>query len=117
MTPELRAEPRLRVGIALFNAGAFFAAHEAWEELWLELVGEEKQLVQGLIQIAAGYYKLEQGNRSATRKLFEKALARIAAAGECGNDAGVQALVSVVGEQLRLLASAAPLTAPQLTIG
>ena len=79
MTAELLSEPRFRSGIAEFNAGNYFEAHEVWEDLWLELIGAEKSLVQGLIQIAAGYYKFTQGNRSATRKLFEKALVRIKA--------------------------------------
>ncbi len=44
-------------GIALFNARKFWEAHEAWEEAWLTLEGDEKLFVQGLIQVAAGYYK------------------------------------------------------------
>lgn len=113
MTAELRNEPRMRAGVAEFNAGNFFAAHEVWEELWLELVGEEKSLVQGLIQIAAGYYKLELGNRSATRKLFDKALGRIADAGPVA-DERVRDLVRIVRGHLDLLGGEAPITPPRL---
>ena len=45
-------------GIALFNARLFYEAHEAWEEAWLKLEGDEKLFVQGLIQVAAGYHKI-----------------------------------------------------------
>jgi predicted metal-dependent hydrolase len=44
-------------GAELFNQGQFWEAHEAWEDLWLELDDEPKLFVQGLIQVAAGYYK------------------------------------------------------------
>ena len=44
-------------GAALFNQGLYWEAHEAWEELWLELEDEPKLFVQGLIQVAAGYFK------------------------------------------------------------
>ena len=47
----------LRRGAALFDQGRFWDAHEAWEEAWLEEEGEVRQLLQGLIQVAAGYHK------------------------------------------------------------
>lgn len=65
-------DPRFSRGIALFNHGHFFEAHEVWEEQWIELVGAEKLAVQGLIQIAAGYLKNESGVRSAAVKLLTR---------------------------------------------
>lgn len=45
-------------GVLLFNAGEFFAAHEAWETLWrAETELAPRRALQGLIQIAAGYHK------------------------------------------------------------
>jgi predicted metal-dependent hydrolase len=44
-------------GRRLFNAGQFFEAHEVWEEAWLREEGETRQLLQGLIQVAAGYHQ------------------------------------------------------------
>lgn len=46
-------DPRLDEGIALFNEGKHWHAHEAWEHLWLGLEGEDKRFVQGLIMAAA----------------------------------------------------------------
>jgi predicted metal-dependent hydrolase len=43
-------------GRHLFNAGRFFEAHEVWEEAWLREQGETRRLLQGLIQVAAGYH-------------------------------------------------------------
>ena len=44
-------------GAELFNRGQYWEAHEAWEELWLELEDEPKLFVQGLIQVAAAGHK------------------------------------------------------------
>ena len=55
MLPETPA--RLERGRALFNARLFWEAHEAWEEAWMEEEGDERLFLQGLIQVAAGYYK------------------------------------------------------------
>ena len=59
-------------GVALFNAGQFFAAHEAWEAIWVECVGPEKALLQGLVEIAAGYAKIESGIRNGALKLLSR---------------------------------------------
>lgn len=53
----MNAREAIARGAALFNQGLFFEAHEAWEELWLELEDEPKIFVQGLIQVAAAYHK------------------------------------------------------------
>lgn len=64
-------------GIALFNAGKHWHAHEAWEHLWLELEGEDKRFVQGLIMAAAMLVQYGKGiqrgvenhHRNATERL------------------------------------------------
>jgi uncharacterized protein len=47
----------LERGRALFNAGLFWEAHEAWEGGWMEEEGDVRLFLQGVIQVAAGYYK------------------------------------------------------------
>ena len=56
-TPLPSTPGALRRGAALFDEGRFWDAHEAWEEAWLEEDGEVRLLLQGLIQVAAGYHK------------------------------------------------------------
>jgi hypothetical protein len=69
-------------GIRRFDAGAFFDAHEAWEDAWRLEQGEVKELLHGLIQIAAGFHKgLVQGRSAAMVKLLGKGLGRVDAAG------------------------------------
>lgn len=45
-------------------AGRFFDAHEELEEGWKAASGEEKILLQGLIQIAAGLHRLTLKTKS-----------------------------------------------------
>lgn len=70
-------DARVARGVEQFNQRRFFEAHEVWEEIWLETVGPERQLLQGLIQISAGYLKAESGNHGATVKLLTKGLAHV----------------------------------------
>lgn len=51
---------RIEQGRSAFNRGAYFEAHERWEEAWKELDGADRSFVQGLIQIAAGLHHLQQ---------------------------------------------------------
>ena len=62
----------LRAGAALFNAGHYLAAHEPWEERWLEDPrGERDDCLQGLVQAAAATFKARTGNWSGAVGLAE----------------------------------------------
>jgi uncharacterized protein len=57
--PELTHEERrqlFRDGIELFNQRCFFACHEVLETVWRSTDPEPKDLFQGLIQIAVGFF-------------------------------------------------------------
>ena len=71
------ADPRLEKGRALFNAGRFFEAHDAWEELWREAVGPRRTFLQGLIQIAAGFLKDQRGAPESAARLLEMGLEKL----------------------------------------
>lgn len=68
-------EAALRAGIAAFNAGHFHAAHDAWEELWLELEAEtaDERFLHGLIQFAAAVHHATTGNDEGARGLADSA--------------------------------------------
>lgn len=57
-------------GVRLFDGGAFFEAHEAFEEL-LDAVEEDSRwdLLGALIQVAVGYHKWTSGHPGAARML------------------------------------------------
>lgn len=78
-------------GVALFNEGAHFAAHEAWEDRWRAATDpDERRLLQGLIQVAAAHHKLRvQGKPESAARLLARGLAKLDA---CAADAGGLAL-------------------------
>jgi hypothetical protein len=75
--PDLSPEERERLfreGIDLFNRGRFFAAHEAWEEIWRSTTPEPKDLFQGLIQVAAALHQhLDLQRTQGPRRTLAKA--------------------------------------------
>jgi hypothetical protein len=79
--PVLSAEERARFfqeGIELFRQGRFFAAHEAWEEIWRSTTPEPRDLFQGLIQVAAALHQLLELNRiDGPRRTLAKARRRL----------------------------------------
>src|SRR2546428_1569302 len=53
-----------------FNAGRFFEAHEAFEELLDEVEGDDRwDLLVALVQVAVGYHKRASGHPGAERML------------------------------------------------
>ncbi len=64
-----------------FNRGAYFAAHECWEKVWLKAYGQERVLLQGLIQIATALYKLCRGRQDLCKRLLDKGLLRLTSGG------------------------------------
>ena len=65
-----RMPSRFDDGVALFNDGRFFEAHEAFEDL-LDEVEEDGRwdLLIALIQVAVGYHKLASSHAGSARML------------------------------------------------
>ncbi len=59
----------------LWDARLFYECHEWLEEIWLDLEGEEKKAVQGLIRAAGAYVFVEARRPETARKTAVKALA------------------------------------------
>lgn len=70
-------DPRLDEGIALFNAGKHWHAHEEWEQLWLGLEGDDKLFVQGLIMAAAMLHQYRRGVARGVANHYGNVLARL----------------------------------------
>ncbi|MFC7156139.1 DUF309 domain-containing protein [Halomarina halobia] len=67
-------ECHLRAGVAIYNAGEYHAAHDAWEEPWLELdAGPERDFLQGLIQFTAAVHHAVEGNAAGATGLAASA--------------------------------------------
>jgi uncharacterized protein len=50
--------PEFWQGIEQFNQGDFYACHDTLEAIWIPAIEPEKQLYQGIIQIAVALYHL-----------------------------------------------------------
>jgi predicted metal-dependent hydrolase len=72
-----RFHESLAKGIDLFNCREFYEAHEAWEEGWIDEISDNRVLLQGLIQVAAGFFKLQCAAPIGTVKLLELGLAKL----------------------------------------
>jgi hypothetical protein len=64
----------LQRGLAHFHAGEYFAAHDAWEEVWQGLRGRRRTFWQAMIQLAVGAYHLTNNNRKGCQSQWHKAL-------------------------------------------
>ena len=65
LADDWASSPSYRQGIALFNAGYYWEAHEAWERLWHAQgrAGATAEILKGLIKLAAAGVKVRQGQR------------------------------------------------------
>jgi hypothetical protein len=66
-------------GARLFDVGEFFEAHEVWEERWRVATDKrERELLQGLIQVAAAFHKLlVMESAEGASRLLAKGLAKL----------------------------------------
>jgi predicted metal-dependent hydrolase len=101
----------LAEGLRLYTAGEFFAAHEAWESVWLPAQEPEKTFLQGLIQVTAAFHHWHRENRLGTSRLLHAALGRLDRYPACFAGISVDLLCDDIRVWLRALEVGAP--APQ----
>jgi uncharacterized protein len=102
---EAKDDPRFLKGIDEFNQQLFFECHETLEEIWLEDHGQDRIFYQGIIQIAAGYFKWQQGVPAGALKLWRTGLEKIAVYGPVHLGVNVAALTEAVKRNLAELES------------
>lgn len=70
------------MGIDLYNAREFHAAHDAWEERWIgEAAPREKLFLQAMIQSAVAFHHLEIGRPGAARRMYQMSKEKFARLG------------------------------------
>ena len=74
---DVKKEDLFIKGLVEYNNQNFYDAHEFWEELWSEYKLAEPDLIQGLIQVAVGYYHLSNLNKKGAIGLFTKSLKKL----------------------------------------
>lgn len=75
-TNEERITRAFLQGLHLFNAGAWFEAHETWEEAWNLAEGRDKRFFQGLIQCAVALEHLNRGNARGAINVYTSAVTK-----------------------------------------
>jgi predicted metal-dependent hydrolase len=80
----------LAKGIREFNDGAFFEAHDTLEDLWMDVRGENRLFIQGLIQVSIGCYHLTCENYSGADHLLTRGVEKLETypAHQCGVNVG-----------------------------
>ncbi|MBI2526958.1 MAG: DUF309 domain-containing protein [Candidatus Rokubacteria bacterium] len=73
--PPLRRA--LHTAACLFDAGLYFEMHEQLEPYWMRSEGDEREVLQGLIQVAVGFQHLANGNLDGARLLLHDGCARL----------------------------------------
>jgi len=59
-------------GLAEYEKGDYFEAHESWEDLWSDYNFSDRIFVQGLIQLAVSFVHLSNGNMIGAKSLLKK---------------------------------------------
>ena len=67
----------LILAIKLFNNHKWYEAHDAFEDLWNIIEGEERQIIQGILQVAVSQFHLSKGNLNGATILLGEGLGRI----------------------------------------
>jgi DUF309 family protein family protein len=89
--PEKARRTALREGLDAYDRGDFFLAHELLEPAWMGSSDlAERNLIQGLIKVAAAQVHAVRGNAAGVRKNLEGARELLVLAADA--DAGAEAM-------------------------
>ena len=70
-------DSRFEIGMKLFNSRQWYKSHDVFEEIWHETGGPERQLLQGILQVAVAQVHLENCNTNGATILYGEALGRL----------------------------------------
>jgi predicted metal-dependent hydrolase len=90
-------------GLQRYEAGEFFAAHEAWERVWLQSHEPDKTFLQALIQVTAAFHHLGRSNRGGATTLLRAAREKFARYPESYGGVSVTVLGADILARLQLL--------------
>jgi len=104
----------LRAGIAVYNAGDYHAAHDAWEDHWLDLEADtdDERFLHGLIQFTAAVHHATERNWGGATGLADSAREYLASLPDTyrGVDvAAVRAYLAVLGSDPEVIERRDPL--------
>ena len=71
--PQVDVAQAIRDGVGLFNEERFWESHEALEYAWRRAKGSEKEVLQGIILVAAALVHLQKNETSVTLSVMVRA--------------------------------------------
>ncbi|ELY46903.1 DUF309 domain-containing protein [Natronorubrum sulfidifaciens] len=91
---------QLRAGAALYNAGYYHAAHNAWEDHWLDLEADtdDERLLHGLIQSTAAVFHACERNWDGAVGVADSALEYLAVLPPTYRDVSLPAIRAFLSE-------------------
>ena len=95
-------------GIALFNEGKFFDAHEVLEDVW-RAAHEEKKIWQGLVQVAVALHHHSTGNYVGMRSVLLRAMKNLAGHPKNFHDIQIPHLLESLTQWLEAFDNSQPL--------
>jgi predicted metal-dependent hydrolase len=106
--------------VQLFNTYQWYAAHDAFEELWHESQGRLRSFLQGIIQISVAEYHLENGNSRGSTLLMAEGLNHLKSSSFSDPGLDLDRLIELVAQRLSALQTGTdlvnlPLPSLQLT--
>ena len=70
-------EDSFKFALNLFNNHQWYEAHDAFEEIWNNVNGDERQVIQGILQVSVSQFHLSKGNLNGATILLGEGLGRI----------------------------------------
>ena len=70
-------EDKFLNALNLFNNQKWYEAHDAFEDIWNTLDGDERQVIQGILQVSVSQFHLSKGNLNGATILLGEGLGRI----------------------------------------
>ena len=67
----------LCVALNHFNNHEWYEAHDVFEEIWNSVDGDERQVIQGMLQVSVSQFHLSKGNLNGATILLGEGLGRI----------------------------------------
>ena len=67
----------LYFALNLFNDQKWYEAHDAFEDIWNTVDGDQRQVIQGILQVSVSQFHLSKGNLNGATILLGEGLGRI----------------------------------------
>ena len=74
---EKNFKDSMNFDLSLFNDQKWYEAHDAFEDIWNTVDGDERQIIQGILQVSVSQFHLSKGNLNGATILLGEGLGRI----------------------------------------